>query len=740
MLGLKDFFRMPQIDGLVDQLVRDAPGLVVVAGMESRHVPGEDESAHWLLSGKTTILRILMQEILTVHERANCVVFPQSGVAFRVPRGLRLRCDVIQPRQPELRLRQLQSAINRRPGLLVIEHLDAETAPLAISAAQNGTRVLAQVNTLFRGSAVARYLQTFNLTREQLNQLTWVISVMRQPVLCADCKQPIDGKPEVLEKLGLSGSQGPIQLYRAVGCSQCKHTGRQGEVTVFDIFRADHNRPDLFVQPSLLPEREYLLYLVRDGQLSPEDPADFDANLLSDTYALLEAEEKALVEANHALQRKVLELEVSNRLIVQRTEALISLQEIGQTLIHSNSLSDLAQRLCRFTREQCGAERSAVYFNRSLDELEVVAHTGWELARVEGYVPTGLFPVLPSSEEMRLFRRFPPGLGLSEATTTDARTGYYIPLVVDGQPVGAMIVQTTRKNSFTPGEVSMLRMFANQAALAMQRAGLIDQLRAKIEALEAAQAVLLQKERLDHELELARQVQQSLLPRKFPEIHGVEFAARNRPAHQVGGDFYDVVRLDENRFGLVIADVSDKGMPAALYMALARSLILAEAHREGSPRRVLFNVNRLLMELGEPGMFVTVFYGVVDHATRKLVYARAGHDLPVVLRGDQMMRLAGDGMALGAFGDEHFHLDEQNLTLQQDDRLVLFTDGLVDALSPQGEGFGHARLDELWRGLSNSDAAQLCDVTFEHLGAFQGGVEQTDDMTLLAVQFNAWPE
>src|SRR5690606_637497 len=121
----------------------------------------------------------------------------------------------------------------------------------------------------------------------------------------------------------------------------------------------------------------------------------------------------------------------------------------------------------------------------------------------------------------------------------------------------------------------------------------------KIEALEAAQAEIAQKERLEREMELARQVQLSMIPRTFPAVRGVTFAAAYAPARQVGGDFYDVIRLDDDRVALVMADVADKGMPAALYMAQTRGLILAVAGHVATPADVLYRVNALLLELGE---------------------------------------------------------------------------------------------------------------------------------------------
>jgi sigma-B regulation protein RsbU (phosphoserine phosphatase) len=302
-----------------------------------------------------------------------------------------------------------------------------------------------------------------------------------------------------------------------------------------------------------------------------------------------------------------------------------------------------------------------------------------------------------------------------------------------------MIIHSTEKPAFTPGEVAMLRTFANQAALAMQRAGLVEQLSAQVRQLEAAQAGLAQKERLERELELARQVQQSVLPSHFPIVPGYQFAAHNQAARLVGGDFYDMVLLDDEHFGIAIADVSDKGMPAALFMALVRSLLRAEARRALSPVQVIRRVNELLFELGQPErsssppMFVTLFYGVVERSTHRLLFCRAGHDYPLLLRGRQAKPIGGRGQALGIFEGEQFEVREESLQLHPGDRLALYSDGLTDVFSPAGQVYGVERLTGLIGSCGDLAPEMICQTVFAELARFQDSAEQYDDMSLLVI-------
>src|SRR5262249_10313357 len=163
-------------------------------------------------------------------------------------------------------------------------------------------------------------------------------------------------------------------------------------------------------------------------------------------------------------------------------------------------------------------------------------------------------------------------------------------------------------------------------------------------------------------------------------------------------------------------DVSDKGMPAALYMALTRSLLLAEARRERSPRAVLLSVNRLLRELGDPHMFVTVFYGTITLAARQLTYARAGHDYPLLLRDGDAIVLGGTGTVLGCFDD--IALSEEQIALEKGDILALYTDGLTDVLAPDGRRLELERLKGIFQSHAAHPPEAFCAATFADLAAY----------------------
>lgn len=259
------------------------------------------------------------------------------------------------------------------------------------------------------------------------------------------------------------------------------------------------------------------------------------------------------------------------------------------------------------------------------------------------------------------------------------------------------------------------------------------QLQKAFDELKEAQEQLIEKERLERELKVAAEIQMSILPDALPLVDGFDFGGRILPARQVGGDFYDVFILDTNKIGVLIGDVADKGVPSAIFMARAHALIIAEADSIISPGDVLRRVNRHITRLEKSTQFVTALYGVLDINTGEFVYARAGHEPPLIRSSHgEVHRLPHKpGMALGLW--ENIALDEYSVHLPKDSLLVMFTDGMTDCRNPKGEPFGLERIKKTLAGLDLVTAQAGCDQLFDSLMLYQSGGKQDDDVTLVAV-------
>lgn len=259
------------------------------------------------------------------------------------------------------------------------------------------------------------------------------------------------------------------------------------------------------------------------------------------------------------------------------------------------------------------------------------------------------------------------------------------------------------------------------------------QLQQAFDELKAAQAQLIEKERLERELKVAADIQMSILPDVLPSNPNFDFGGRILPARQVGGDFYDIFVLNEDKIGVVIGDVADKGVPSAIFMARAHALIIAEAHSDTLPGEVLWKVNKHITRLEKSTQFVTALYGVLNTKTGEFSYARAGHEPPLLLgaEGDVQRLPHKPGMALGLW--ENIVLDEYSLVLQKNSLLVLFTDGMTDCRNPKGDPFGLDRIKLTMTGLCNTTAQTSCDQLFDTLMMYQSGAKQDDDVTLVAI-------
>jgi serine phosphatase RsbU (regulator of sigma subunit)/predicted ester cyclase len=240
-----------------------------------------------------------------------------------------------------------------------------------------------------------------------------------------------------------------------------------------------------------------------------------------------------------------------------------------------------------------------------------------------------------------------------------------------------------------------------------------------------------ERERIEQELRVARTIQQASLPKEVPTLQGWQISPFYQPAREVGGDFYDFFELPNGRLGIVVGDATGKGVPAALVMASARSMLRAVAQNSESPGDVLRRVNDTLVTDIPPNMFVTCFYAILDPNSGSLTYANAGHDLPYVHQGDSAEELRARGMPLGLMPQMSY--EEKEIVFEAGEAALLYSDGLVEAHDPKGEMFGFPRLRALVAE-HGAEESSLGDFLLEKLYTFVGeGWEQEDDITLLTL-------
>jgi serine phosphatase RsbU (regulator of sigma subunit) len=243
-----------------------------------------------------------------------------------------------------------------------------------------------------------------------------------------------------------------------------------------------------------------------------------------------------------------------------------------------------------------------------------------------------------------------------------------------------------------------------------------------------------ERERVAQDLRVARRIQQAALPKEVPPLEGWQITPYYQPAREVGGDFYDFLELEDGRLGLVVGDATGKGVPAALVMASARSMLRAVAQSSDSPGDVLRRVNAPLVTDIPQNMFVTCFYAILEPKSGHLVYANAGHDLPYLQHGDEVEELRARGMPLGLMPVSNY--EEKEIVLDAGEAAIFYSDGLVEAHDPEGEMFGFTRLRALIS--EHAEEGPLGDFLLEELYSFVGeGWEQEDDITLLTLRRSA---
>ncbi len=411
---------------------------------------------------------------------------------------------------------------------------------------------------------------------------------------------------------------------------------------------------------------------------------------------------------------------------------LSALLEFSNRLLGHHSVDSLMRHLVEEVRRLLRADACAILLpDENGDRIVFRAASGWRhdpvAARhsVSADEHSGPGRVMLTGQPLLIADAVadPQGIFIPDWMAAEEFRGHYVvPLLAEGRAIGALAVDMRRPQAAADDDIRLLQLMATQGALALETARL--------------QEESLRQERLAEQLEVARQIQLSLLPDDAPEVPGWDFAAAYRPAQTVGGDFYDYFYLPGPplRMGVVIADVADKGVPAALYMALSRTVIRTSALGGRRPAAVLTRANTIIREDSKSDMFLTACYATFDLSSGRMIIANAGHNRPFLWRatGGASAEVRTRGMILGAF--EEITLEERETLLDLGDALLLYSDGVTDATNAQGRTFGEERLQRVLVQHADRGAHALVEAVLAAIDDFTGGAAQYDDMTLVAVR------
>src|SRR5256885_17617 len=302
---------------------------------------------------------------------------------------------------------------------------------------------------------------------------------------------------------------------------------------------------------------------------------------------------------------------------------------------------------------------------------------------------------------------------------SETRSEMVAPIISNTEVIGVFDLESDELNAYSNDDLEVLMLLASQVAIIIEKVMLHEQ--------------MIEKQRLETQLEVARQVQLELLPGRDPQLESFDISAYNFPTEEVSGDYYDWVRIYDDQIGIVIADVSGKGVPAALLMAFLRASLRAATHIGYAPHISMSKVNYLLWESIERNQFVTAFYGVLDATNRTLSYSNAGHNPPLLMKIDGTVRFEErGGVPLGMFRDTRYY--EYFQMIEPGQVLVLYTDGVNEATNADGEEYGRDRLLAAVRNCRELSAREMIDFIHRELIAWTDGHGATDDVTFFIIK------
>lgn len=439
-------------------------------------------------------------------------------------------------------------------------------------------------------------------------------------------------------------------------------------------------------------------------------------------------------------------MRLNEQVKIRRVQEQAIILQLSQDLLESDAIGSALHRIARVGARLLEIEACAfVVADEAAGVARLVAAHGWR------FLPASGLPAALDEQNPHLWYLPEKSHRLHEdaletlpkmLSAQKFRSHLSKDVSIGGVVVGQLMVNTRSHRSFSQDDEQLLAMLAAQAAQALER--------------ERLQQESNERQRLEQELDLASDIQASFLPERNPSVPGFEIAAFYRAARQVGGDFYDFIALEraadtpsgprarwgkpsvsqplDGRLGVVIADVTGKGVPAALFMVLSRTLLRASALSGRSPEAVLQFANRMLLEDARTGLFVTAFYGIIDPPSGTLSFASGGHCYPVLFRADsgRAQLLEAQGIVLGVVQEPRF--EQRSIQLGYGDVLVLYTDGVTEAMNSRRQLFEDERLSQVLEAYHHLPPQQIVERITAAVSAFAGSTPQTDDITMIVIK------
>jgi sigma-B regulation protein RsbU (phosphoserine phosphatase) len=465
------------------------------------------------------------------------------------------------------------------------------------------------------------------------------------------------------------------------------------------------------------------------------------AAMLIPVYSARRGAERAEEEKQQLAQERQLVVDFMHHMVVALGEGA-SREELPQRIVHAAILCSGALSASLFQRTADGQMRSVAVEGLFPPHRPLPPSVREKLATrarfIEQVLKSESFPdnegvvgevlrtgegqlVADADADPRVVRHHDPALKV--------RSLIAVPLKFNDRFFGVLAVANSADGEpFTQNDFSLMQSLGELAALALHNAEILN--------------FQIEKKQLDLDLSLASGIQQMLLPRGTPRFNGLEIDARYQAAQKVSGDFYDLFPLSPTRLGVAVADVSGKGIPASLLMAICRTNLRQIAPRHDSPARTLAELNRVLAQDIEQGTFITLLYAVIDTARNEVTFARAGHELPLISRasdapGGAVEEFVGsEGMPLGMVPDEVFSgvIADRTESFRPGDVLVLYTDGLTESPNEEDKEFAGSRLADTVRALHGRTAREMNDGIMESVHRFSGQAAQRDDLTLVTLK------